>query len=81
MEERQKILIVEDDARLAGLIRDYLVREGYAVFLEERGDRAKTGFPCAGTSGPPLKAPSSSSPPGRMTWTRWPAWSSGPTIT
>ncbi|HVN71168.1 MAG TPA: winged helix-turn-helix domain-containing protein [Desulfomonilia bacterium] len=41
MEERQKILIVEDDARLAGLIRDYLVREGYAVFLEERGDRAQ----------------------------------------
>jgi two-component system response regulator RstA len=35
-----EILVVEDDARLAGLIRDYLQQQGYRVTVEGRGDRA-----------------------------------------
>ncbi len=34
------ILLVEDDARLANLTREYLESEGYIVKLENRGDRA-----------------------------------------
>jgi DNA-binding response OmpR family regulator len=40
MYERQRILIVEDDRRLAGLIRDYLQQQGYHAAVERRGDRA-----------------------------------------
>lgn len=40
MQERYRILVVEDDRRLAGLIRDYLQQEGYQVAVERRGDRA-----------------------------------------
>ena len=35
-----RVLIVEDDQRLAGLIRDYLQVQGYKVLIEGRGDRA-----------------------------------------
>jgi two-component system response regulator RstA len=35
-----EILVVEDDARLAELIRDYLQQQGYRVTVEGRGDRA-----------------------------------------
>lgn len=35
-----RILIVEDDQRLACLIRDYLQVQGYQVLIEGRGDRA-----------------------------------------
>lgn len=35
-----RILVVEDDQRLACLIRDYLQLQGYAVLIEGRGDRA-----------------------------------------
>ncbi len=35
-----RILIVEDDQELAGLIADYLRQHGFAVEIEERGDRA-----------------------------------------
>ena len=35
-----KILLVEDDERLASLVRDYLVARGFLVGIEGRGDRA-----------------------------------------
>jgi DNA-binding response OmpR family regulator len=40
MQERLSILVVEDDRRLAGLIRDYLQQQGYQAAVERRGDRA-----------------------------------------
>jgi DNA-binding response OmpR family regulator len=45
VDERRKILIVEDDARLAGLIGEYLAQQGYEVSVEERGDRAAVRIP------------------------------------
>jgi len=33
-----RILVVEDEQKLAELLRDYLVQEGYEVFLLDRGD-------------------------------------------
>lgn len=38
--DAHRILIVEDDARLAGLLREYFVRHGFAVEVERRGARA-----------------------------------------
>lgn len=35
-----RILVVEDDARLAALIRDYLRQQGFEVEIEGRGDTA-----------------------------------------
>jgi two-component system response regulator RstA len=35
-----RILIVEDDARLARLLQEYLTRHGYDADVESRGDRA-----------------------------------------
>lgn len=35
-----RILIVEDDQRLAALIRDYLKQQGFEVEIEDRGDTA-----------------------------------------
>ncbi|MBU0674510.1 MAG: winged helix-turn-helix domain-containing protein [Proteobacteria bacterium] len=40
MQECQHILVVEDDRRLAELIRDYLQQQGYQAAVERRGDRA-----------------------------------------
>nr|WP_320191431.1 response regulator [uncultured Desulfobacter sp.] len=40
MEQRRRILIVEDDRRLSELIQDYLQQQGYQVTGEHRGDRA-----------------------------------------
>lgn len=40
MKENQHILIVEDDGRLANLVRDYLKQQGYQATVERRGDRA-----------------------------------------
>lgn len=40
MQEHLHILVVEDDQRLAGLIRDYLNQQGYRTAVERRGDRA-----------------------------------------
>jgi DNA-binding response OmpR family regulator len=40
MDKQQRILLVEDDQRLAELIRDYLQQQGFEVLIEERGDRA-----------------------------------------
>ncbi len=36
-----RILIVEDEEKLAGLLRDYLVQEGYEVSLLHRGDEVE----------------------------------------
>ena len=40
MQECQHILVVEDDRRLAELIRDYLQQQGYRISVEHRGDQA-----------------------------------------
>ncbi len=34
------LLLVEDDAKLAGLVEEYLVKEGFSVRVESRGDAA-----------------------------------------
>jgi two-component system response regulator BaeR len=36
-----RILIVEDEEKLAGLLRDYLVQEGYEVSMLHRGDEVE----------------------------------------
>ncbi len=40
MEKKLRILLVEDDQRLAGLVRDYLQLQGFEVLIEGRGDTA-----------------------------------------
>jgi DNA-binding response OmpR family regulator len=40
MQECHRILVVEDDRRLSGLIREYLQQQGYQAAVERRGDRA-----------------------------------------
>jgi DNA-binding response OmpR family regulator len=40
MDRPQRILLVEDDDRLAALIKDYLNQQGYDVSIERRGDTA-----------------------------------------
>ena len=37
----ERILIVEDEEKLAGLLRDYLVQEGYEVSVLHRGDEVE----------------------------------------
>jgi two-component system response regulator BaeR len=37
----ERILIVEDEEKLAGLLRDYLAREGYEVSVLHRGDEVE----------------------------------------
>ncbi|HKY01615.1 MAG TPA: response regulator, partial [Burkholderiales bacterium] len=37
----ERILIVEDERKLAELMRDYLLQEGYVVDLLERGDEVE----------------------------------------
>ena len=37
----ERILIVEDEEKLAGLLRDYLVQEGYEVSILHRGDEVE----------------------------------------
>ena len=37
----ERILIVEDEEKLAGLLRDYLVQEGYEAFVLYRGDEVE----------------------------------------
>ena len=38
--DKPKILIVEDDLKLAGLLSEYLVGQGFEVVLETTGNRA-----------------------------------------
>ncbi len=38
--EPSRVLLVEDDARLAALVQEYLEQHGFAVMIETRGDRA-----------------------------------------
>lgn len=40
VDRRTRILIVEDDTRLATLLQEYLMAHGYDVDVESRGDRA-----------------------------------------
>jgi DNA-binding response OmpR family regulator len=40
MRELQRILVVEDDERLAALVQDYLQTQGFEVLIENRGDTA-----------------------------------------
>jgi DNA-binding response OmpR family regulator len=40
MRELQRILVVEDDERLAALVQDYLQKQGFEVLIENRGDTA-----------------------------------------
>lgn len=42
MSDLWRILLVEDDVRLAALIQDYLTQHGMHVAVEPRGDRAAT---------------------------------------
>ncbi|MED5374379.1 MAG: response regulator [Myxococcota bacterium] len=35
-----RVLVVEDDTELATMVRDFLLREGFSVSIEGRGDRA-----------------------------------------
>jgi two-component system response regulator BaeR len=37
----ERILIVEDEAKLAGLLRDYLAQEGYEAHILHRGDEVE----------------------------------------
>ncbi|NOX34863.1 MAG: response regulator [Deltaproteobacteria bacterium] len=39
-EIKKTILLVEDDLRLSGLVREYLEKQGYDILVEHRGDRA-----------------------------------------
>jgi DNA-binding response OmpR family regulator len=40
MNPSNRILVVEDDGRLATLIQDYLQQQGFEVMIEARGDKA-----------------------------------------
>lgn len=40
MAEPKRILVVEDDERLAALVKDYLQKQGFEVLIEGRGDTA-----------------------------------------
>jgi DNA-binding response OmpR family regulator len=40
MTDLQRILVVEDDERLAALVKDYLQQQGFEVLIEGRGDTA-----------------------------------------
>ncbi len=48
-QEQVKLLLVEDDVRLAELIADYIGRNGFQVTVEHRGDQAVTSFQAANT--------------------------------
>ncbi len=39
-----RLLLIEDDVRLAQLVRDYLVQENFSITVVHRGDTALAGF-------------------------------------
>ncbi|MES2624132.1 MAG: winged helix-turn-helix domain-containing protein [Pseudomonadota bacterium] len=39
-----RLLLIEDDVRLAQLVRDYLTHENFIISVEHRGDTALSGF-------------------------------------
>src|SRR5215216_7368989 len=45
----ERILIVEDEEKLAGLLRDYLVQEGFEVAMLHRGDQVEDWVRSHGT--------------------------------
>lgn len=40
MTDQGRLLLVEDDLRLAAVVREFLEKRGYSVIIEHRGDRA-----------------------------------------
>jgi len=42
MDKKIKLLLIEDDIRLAELIRDYIEQQGFYVKMQHRGDQAVT---------------------------------------
>ena len=44
-DDSPRLLLVEDDARLAALVQEYLQQEGFQVDVEERGDSATRRIP------------------------------------
>jgi len=44
MNDKQTILVVDDDPNIAQLVKLYLEKEGYAVSVETRGDEALAAF-------------------------------------
>lgn len=43
-DKKIKLLLIEDDVRLAELIRDYIEQQGFQVKLQHRGDKAVAEF-------------------------------------
>ncbi|MDO9475167.1 MAG: response regulator, partial [Pseudohongiella sp.] len=39
-----RLLLIEDDVRLASLVRDYLTQENFEVSIQHKGDVAVTSF-------------------------------------
>jgi DNA-binding response OmpR family regulator len=39
-----RLLLIEDDVRLAQLVKDYLTQENFSITVEHRGDRALENF-------------------------------------
>ena len=44
MNEKQTIMVVDDDPNIAQLVKLYLEKEGYEVTVETRGDDAMAAF-------------------------------------
>ena len=55
-----KVLLVEDDEKLAGLIAHFLSQHGFGVRVVHRGDEALAAFSGAGGSGRPRSSTLSS---------------------
>ena len=43
-QKQVRLLLIEDDVRLAQLVRDYLAHENFSITIEHRGDRALENF-------------------------------------
>ena len=82
MAEKQRILIVDDDANIAELISLYLTKECFETQIVEDGEEALKAFPVFKPNlAPPPRCPSSCSPPRERFSTRCWGWSWGPTTT
>jgi two-component system response regulator ParR len=46
---KTRLLLIEDDVRLARLVRDYLAHENFEIRIEHRGDTALDAFNAAAT--------------------------------
>ena len=45
----ERLLVVEDEVKLAALLRDYLAQEGYDVAMLHRGDEVEPWLAAHGT--------------------------------